>query len=248
MYVSWNKMRWLALPIALCLSGLAFCQDKIHPIDRTIQAVHPDVVVTVEERDSADIVKITMEDPTYPAETLQRQIDDLCKRLNSEPRNLQIYRYKIDSGAASEFLEASFATDNLIDSERWANLGPLVQAFAGVPAPHTIKGMEVFYSNVNPELKGPKTFQSAALEISGRRDSNPPDVEYAIQLLSQNPSEMIVEKGSKPVETPVKQAPPPNDHSILVWCLIILAGVAAGALVYFLLIKRPAVTSVSRKP
>jgi len=245
-------MRLLPFALFLTLCGLAFGQaPPASTPDRTVQAVHPDVVIFIQSHAAADVLKISMVDPNYPEELLKKQIETLCTSLNAPAQNLQVYRYQMGANDHLQFLEASFATANLTDSDRWANLTPLIRAFAGVPAPHTIKGMEVFFDEYDPPIVGPKNFSSAAVTISGRVDSSPPEVEYAIQLLKQNPSEISVEKQAKPVESTVKQETPQKSGSVLVWCLILVAGVAAGALVYFLLTRRAVgdpSTPVSRKP
>lgn len=230
----------------------AFGQSPAPTADSEFLAVHPDVLIYVHGHPSGvDAVQISMLDAKYPPETLRKQIDDLCTRLNAKPNGLQVYAYTMENNPKLKFLQAIFAVPGLTDEEGNANLTPLIQAFAGVEAPYTIHGMEVFFDEFDPPIKGPKNFTSNKVIVSGRRDSNPPQVEYAIQLLTQNPSEIKVETKPPVVEPKPKQAPEKNSSPILVWCLILLAGLAASALVYFLLIKRlsgSSATSVLRKP
>jgi hypothetical protein len=88
---------------------------------------------------------------------------------------------------------------------------------------------------------GPKTLQhynSDAVTVQGRIDVNPPSVEYNVGLLSQSPGEIKVENEPAPVEKRTRQVEQPGTIPALTWTLIILTGLAAGALVYFFVIKR----------
>jgi len=240
------------LSLLLLLPGcLAFGQGDPSGAPSGFNAVRPDVVIYVRGHPTgADIVQISMVDPKYPPAQLQKQVEDLCKRLNYPAQGLQIYTYTMGNGPNLKFLQASFATTGLTDQDNNANLTPLLQAFAGVQAPFTIKGMEVFYDEFDPPIKGPKNFKSSAVVVTGRRDSNPSQVEYSVQLLSQNPDDLLVSTKPPPVESKVNQVPVQNSTSALLWCLILVAGMAAGALVYFLLTRRlsgRSTTSVLRK-
>ena len=216
----------------------ALCQTPQAP---AIQAntVRPDAVIYVKHHPlGADLVQITMVNPSYPEDTLKKQSEDLCRRLNFPAQGLSVYSYTMGDKANLKFVQASFATAGLSDADGNANLTPILQSFAGVPAPYTVKGIEIFYSDFDPPIKGPKSFKSNAVVVSGREDANPPQVEYSVQLLSQNPSDLLVETKPPTVEPTVKQAPVEKSTPVVLWCLILLAGMAAGALVYFLLIKR----------
>jgi hypothetical protein len=244
----------LLLSLLLLFAALsAWSQGVIPPqSDDGFRAVRPDVLVYVEGHAAAgEIVQISMVNPDYPAETLKNQVEDLCKRLNSPARGLQVYTYTMGSNSKLKFLQASFATTGMTDGEGNANLTPLLQALAGVPGPFTIKGVEVFYNGFDPPIKGPKNFTSPAVVITGRRDSSPPQVEYSIQLQSQNASEIQVETKPPTAEPTINQPPVEKSNRVMLWCLILLAGLAGGSLVYFLLIKRlsgSSSTSVLRKP
>jgi hypothetical protein len=244
-------MRGPLLILALGIACLAHGQVPQQQVSGA--AIRPDVVIYVTAGPlGGDIVRVTMVDAGYPSDLLNKQVADLGTRLGVPAKGLQVYTYQMTSANPKlRYLEAYFSTANLTTEDGYANLTPLIQAFAGAPAPNTIKGMEIFYDDFDPPLKGPKHFSSSAVNIVGRIDMNPPQVEYSVQLLSQNPSEINVETTPANVEPKVNQAPVQTGNPVLVWCLILLAGLAAGALVYFLLIKRlsgGSSTSVIRKP
>jgi hypothetical protein len=223
--------------LTIFLAG--FCLAQSPGTEADPNAVRPDVIVYVHgDPTGADLVRISMVDPKYPAETLQKQVNDLCAKLGEAPRALTIATYEMESVSGLKFLQANFGTVGLTDSDGNANLAPLIQAFAGAPEPFTIHGMEVFYSDFDPPVKGPKDFTSSAVVVRGRMDNDPPQVEYSIKLLSQNPGEIMVSTKPPRAEPKVNQAPPAKSTPVLVWCLILIGGLAAGALVYFLLAKR----------
>jgi hypothetical protein len=227
----------LALLMLLSL-GIAFSQVQA-PAKNGFPAVRPDVIIYVKGHwTGANVVQISMVEANYPPEMLRKQVEDLCRRLDHPATGLAVTPYVLDNNPNLKFLQATFGTSGLNDEEGNANLTPLIQAFAGVPAPHTIKGMEIFYSEFDPPIKGPKSFTSPTLRIHGRQDRNPPQVEYAVELLSQNPSELLVETKPSAGEARPLVTPTQNSSPVLLWCLILMAGVAAGALVYFLLVKR----------
>ena len=243
---------WLSI-LTLSLCAFASAQSGQGTSgDGQFHAVHPDVVVYVKGfPNGVNTVQITMVDAQYPSATLSKQVADLCQKLNSPAQDLQIYAYAMGQGDNLKFLQASFATAGLADGQGNANLTPLVQAFAGVPAPFTIKGMEVFYQGFDPPIKSPKNFTSSSVVVSGREGSDADGVEYSIQLLSQNPSELLVMSKAPAVEPRTNPASKQNSNPIVLWCLILIAGVAAGALVYFFLVKRLSTgspTSLLRKP
>jgi len=233
------------------LTGFGLAQQPLSAAPTTSDVVRPDVLIYVHgDTTGANVVEVTMVDEHYPADLLQKQITDLGNRLKEQPRGLRIAQFVLNTNN-QKVLQASFGTIGLEDSDGNANLTPLIQAFAGAPAPYTIKGMEVFYDDFNPPIKGPKSFKSDAVTVEGRMDMNPPQVEYSIRLLTQNPSDILVSTKPPKVESKVNRAPVENSNSVLVWCLILVAGMAAGALVYFLLIRRlsgSSSTSVLRKP
>lgn len=227
-------MRWVLVTLGLALASLGWVQET-PPTPNA--AVRPQVVAYIREHPTgANMVQISMVEPGYPPDLLKSQILDLCRRLKSEPLGLNIYQEELIANQPKlRFLKATFATYGLTDSEGGVNLTPLLQAFAGAPAPNTVKGMVVVLDDFTPVPKKTlRNFSSPAVAIQGRVDENPPAVQYDIQLLTQNPSEINVQAEPErveksPVVTTVRRTP-----SAILWMLIVLAGLSVGALVYFL--------------
>lgn len=234
-------MRALAAVVIAFLVGLALAQEPSQPETPPPSAsVRPQLVAYVRQHISgASLIELSMVDPGYPADLLERQIKDLCERLDYPARGLQLYEEELVANNPNlRFRKATFATGNLTLPDGTINLTPMLQAFAGAPAPYTIKGMTLIFDEFKPTAKTLKEFRSQAVVIEGRLDLDPPTVEYHVQLLSQNPSEISVNSAPPPVERTVSPVPRQRPNVGLVWSLIIVAGLAAGALVYFVLIRR----------
>lgn len=235
---------------ALLLVFLCALSSPQSPTDAPLPPIHPQLVAYVRQHSSgANLIELSMVEPDYPPDLLQRQINDLCTRLEYPARGLQVYQEELVANNPNlRFLKATFATGNLTQADGTINLTPLAQAFAGAPAPHTIKGMTVIFDDFMPTKKTLKNYRSPSVSVEGRLDVDPPTVEYQIQLLSQNPSEISVHMEPPPVERTVSQPSQRTTPLGLIWGLIIVAGLAAGALVYFVLIRRPFGTPPNRAP
>jgi hypothetical protein len=242
-------MRFLMGFLAVALVASAVAQTSAAPPPL---AIHPDLVVFLRRNAGADVLEISMVDADYPAALLTKQVNDLCARLKVPAIGLQVYTDQMVAGNPKlQFIHATFATSGITHDDGTINLTPLIQAFAGAPAPHTISGMNVIVDDFTPTPKTIKDFPGPGAVVQGRIDSNPPDVEYQIKLLSQNPSDINVQVGAPIVERKPSRPPESGTNTILVWSLTILAGLGASALVYFLVVNRltrGSGTAAVRKP
>ncbi len=232
-------MRFLMACLVLALYASTFAQTTAAPVQGAL-AVHADMVVFLRRHTTgADVMEISMVEADYPASLLTKQVNDLCARLKTPAIGLQVYTDQMVAGDPKlQFLHATFATAGLTSDDGTINLNPLIQAFAGAPAPHTIKGMNVIVDDFTPSPKTIKDFPGPGAVVQGRIDSNPPDVEYQIQLLSQNPSDINVQVGVPIVERKPSRTPERGTNTVLIWSLTVLAGLGASALVYFLVVNR----------
>ena len=233
-------MRLVASIPALLLSVWAAAQtSETAPAD-LFRTVAPQATIIVTKHNSgADVVQITMLDPNYPAETLRAQIADLGKRLDVEPRGVQVFTFNADtSGTTQGFLRASFAVNGLIDDTRdRLRLQPIVQAMAGVPAPFTLRGLGVIFANRQASRATLAAFSSPAIQLQGTVQASPPTLEYRVKLLEQAPDRIVIPDTAEPIE-PVK----PSEGKAkgvdgLTIGLIAAAVLAAGALVYSLALR-----------
>jgi hypothetical protein len=244
-------MRRLLVLFVLAITAFGLCQSPSVPAGT---AVRPQVVVYIREHATgANMVEISMVEPGYPPELLQKQITDLCRRLNAEPLGLNIYQEELVANQPNlRFLKATFAVVGLTDMDGGVNLTPLLQAFAGAPSPNTVKGMMVVLDEFVPiPKKTLRNFKSHAVEIQGRVDQNPPAVQYDIQFLTQNPGEINVLTEAGQVEKTPVSPPARKSPSTILWTLIVLAGLSMGALVYFLISRwhsGSSSASIARRP
>jgi hypothetical protein len=244
-------MHRLLTLFVLAVTAFGFGQEPEVPKST---AVRPQVVVYIREHQTgANMVELSMVEPGYPPDLLQKQIMDLCKRLDSQPMGLNIYQEELVVNQPNlRFLKATFAVVGLTDMQGGVNLTPLLQAFAGAPAPNTVKGMMVVLDDFVPVPKKTlRNFKSPAVVIQGRVDENPPAVQYDIQLLTQNPSEINVQAEPEKAENSPVPAPSRKAPSTILWLLIVLAGLSVGGLVYFFISRwhsGSSSASIARRP
>jgi hypothetical protein len=223
--------------------GEAPFEDSRPPEETLFGKVRPDVTFVIREHSTgADMVELTVLASAYPTDLLQRQIDDLGRRLGTPARGLQIYSLSLrEDNPDLAFVKATFAIDGLIEREAGiVRLQPLVQAFAGAPDPHTIAGMSVIFDGEMPNPSTVQRFHNDAVSMEGRYNRDLRGLEYVVALRTQDPERLIIPAtvAEARVETP-PQPPAPRTEWLL-WTLLALAAVAAGALVYWTLLRVPA--------
>ena len=84
-----------------------------------------------------------------------------------------------------------------------------------------------------------QTFSSDTVKVQGKIGDDGTGIEYRVQLLSQNPEEIVIDPTQKPAEKPV-EVPVESTPPSWIWGFVGLGGIAAGVLVYFLVSKRAA--------
>jgi hypothetical protein len=186
----------------------------------------------------AEDVEVTVLDGRYPETLLRSQMDELGRRLGTPPRGLIVYRD--DVAPEISFLKATFAVTGLIDRPRGIlHLEPIVQAFAGAPAPFTVNGLDVLFENETPNTHTVKAWQGDSAEVEALfQQGAVPMIEYRVKLLTQDRDKISIP--SEPTaEAPKVEPPQPKSHSdVLMIVLIAVAALAVGALVYSVLLKR----------
>ena len=209
-----------------------------------------DVIVTVRKDGvGADIVSVGARDSAYPPELLRKQMVDLGARLGQGgARGVFVSQETLRAGEpASSVVRGTCGVDGLIDASGRLYVAPIAQAFAAAPAPYTVHRMLVSFDGV-PIVPGRtiayhKAGGGSDLAFEGRPVGA--SVEYQVELLSQNPSRLIVNEGeSPPAATAVKPSASGPDPGTL--ALFVVAALAAGALVYCLLLllgRRPVAKS-----
>ena len=205
------------------------------------EMVAPDVIINVQEhRTTADLVTITMRRAGYPPDLLARQIQELGRLLGVEARGTYIDRINLDQSGSITAVKATFTIDGIINRDsQELNLQALVKAFLGVPEPHTVKAFLVTFEGEQPGSKTLKSLRKGTVRVVAHESKAPLGLEYRILSLTQDPAEVVIPTSVeqtppvKPSERPAKAQNP------FVVPLAIGAGVAAIALVYFALLKKP---------
>ena len=213
-------------------------------------SLRPDVSVVVKKHDlGADLVEMTFLNGDYPPEVAQTQIDNMAKMLGSTARGVSFS--KVDMGAATRgaMLKVSFGIDGLIDrSHGVLHVSQIAKAMVGAPAPYTIGGIMVVFDR---EIPGPTTIRNyfpgnRTVEVQARADDPRVGVEYRIRLLSQVADAIVIPEGdqqSKP-ETPNRSQ---KSNDLYIWIILVIASIAAGALVYSLLLQSRSTASRKRR-
>jgi hypothetical protein len=195
----------------------------------------PQVTVTVTEHPtSAEMVEVTALRPDYPADLLRSQAEAVGRNAGSESRGVTVF--KSGPNERIRFLKARFATDNLIDRKEsvlW--LEPIVKAFLGAPEPYTVTSLMVTFDGEKPVPgKTLQDFASRGVELTAHSFEAPRAVEYRIALLSQDPSQVSIPRAHEGKMAREPSAAVTSGPEPVVIALLALAGLAGGALVYFL--------------
>lgn len=214
--------------------------------------VKPGMTVVVRKHETgADLVEVTMLRRDYPPDLLRTQSARVGELLGAPVRGLEILRPSEDRGAIS-FIKAKFGTDGLIDRAQGTfRLEPLAKAFAGAPAPFTVEAMVVSFQN---ELAGERTLRSygsSAVAVYGTQLQNPNVIEYRVRLISQDPARISIPLQHSPESpNPGGGKPGPSTPRWILPTAVALSSVAAGLLVYLLLLgpsRRNPRTPTSRR-
>lgn len=254
----------------LCAAASACCfaQPATDLGESRFNSIKPQVTVVVQKgpTTSADIVEITMLEEQYPADLLNAQVQKMCAELGSLPRGLVIAKQEKMTAVGTKvtFLKAKFATDHIIGpGATTLRIQPILRAFAGAPAPHTIEGFMIGFEGI-PPVAGrtiqsytlPGVLESAARSVPPQQVDDPikpftiPAVtEYRIHLLTQDADKIVYPDSMadipKPPDPPV--VPKPQNRT---WILVlsIVSGVALAALVYLALLRAGRRTAGNRLP
>lgn len=236
--------RWVALLTFASLLNLGSAQDaQPEVIDPSM--VPPQVSIVVKEHAATpDLIEITMLDPNYPQDRLREQVLKIGQITGTGIRGLDINKVQFDTQIPQGFVKARFATDHVIDrSTGRLNLGSLVEPFLGSAEPFEIRSFLITFDGETPTEKTLRVYADKYVAVKAEQITSPPGIDYRIVVFSQDP-----EKVNIPLEPSQAQAPADGDKVEvkglpvgLLISLIVIAGLAAGALVYFALLKTPRV-------
>ncbi|HVT13503.1 MAG TPA: hypothetical protein VHE55_14660 [Fimbriimonadaceae bacterium] len=202
-----------------------------------------DIIVQVKKHQfGADLFEITAVKPNYPADLLHSQVETMCSLIGVPARGLRVGSVGIAGSPRLTSTRATFATDGVIDRARGVlRVSPIIQAFAGAPEPYTINGISILFNGENPTPNTLRTYNGPGVRLQAIAMENPALIEYRVQLLSQDPKEVAVpdvpepqsEQKARPTASTVQQ----NGVDWSLWIPLCVGAVAAGTLVYFLMLR-----------
>lgn len=202
--------------------------------------VKADVIISVSKHSTgADIVEVSPVKRDYPPKLLNEQITKLGEYLKSNVRGLQMYIYQMDpKDGRLDILKAKFAVNGIIDRESGIfRIEPIVKAFAGAPAPYTVRGISLILDSEAP-IKGrtiSKLNTSSVRAEAIFTDKMPAGIEYRIELLEQDPLKVSFPDNLDEPGKLIKS--PRGNKTVLIIGLFSAAAVALGALVYLSMLR-----------
>ncbi len=211
-----------------------------------------DVLVSVrKDRVGNDVVTVGARAADYPPDLLQGQLVRLGEVLaRGGARGASVHRDEIRVGEGTEsVLRGVCAVDGLIDAATGSlAVAPIAQAFAGAPAPYTVRRMLVSFDGVTTRPGHTLAYHTAGkasdLAFTGRRIGS--SVEYDVRLLSQDPARLVVHETAAAAKPVADSKPAASRLDAATLALFALAALASGALVYCLILlvgRRPVAKS-----
>lgn len=204
--------------------------------------VAPDLIINVREHETtADIIEARARDPLVAPERLAQSAKRLGEFSGSPPRGLDASRIAVPGPLGTKVARAYFATDNVVDRARGTvDLTSIVQAFCDPTGKPPIKNLAIVLDGEQPVADlSLKEYRDKKVWMRAAGSEDPPGIEIRISLQTDSLDGVKVpyRKDESLPRKPDTQA----DEGLpsLVWVLIGTAGVAAGALVYSLLARRP---------
>ncbi|MBI1757275.1 MAG: hypothetical protein HYR64_09245 [Fimbriimonas ginsengisoli] len=230
--------------VALLLTGPAGLWAQAPSV---FESIKPQATVLIRRHESgADLAEVSILDPGYPRDLLQRQIEGLCREVGSDARGLQIYEAALRSEPPRlSVLKATFGTVGLIDHQSGdLRLTPVIRCLLGAPPPYAIRDLGLIYDSEAPTPTTLRSFSSSTVSLEARY--NPPPIaglEYRIRVLSQTPADIDVP--DRYLATVAEASPVMPDRIEpkarpwwLVWTLVSVVGLSGVALVYLALLLR----------
>ena len=198
------------------------------------------IIIVRQHKTGADLVQISLVKADYPESLLRKQIAAIGDELGSAPRGVSIGYRSVTAEHKMTFLRAEFAVDGLIERDLPAlRVQPLIRAFAGMPKPYTIEGINILFDGEKPTDQTVRKFRiDKVLDAEARFIPLPRGIEYQVHLLSQNPQLITFpEKYDKANEKAPSTPSVPRDNRVLLITLFGIASLALGALVYFAMLR-----------
>ncbi|MFZ4508694.1 MAG: hypothetical protein ACOYON_13445 [Fimbriimonas sp.] len=246
-------MRLVPFLLFLTLSAGAFGQANPAPTapsqtqprhQSLFDTVKPDATIVVRKHPMGpDLVEITILAPAYPPEVLKSQANLIGTALGDAPRGLVVFENSMAGPTGSmKFLKATFGVQGLIDRTKDSlGLQAIVRALATAPKEFRLKGLSVIYDGEKPTSTTLARYSEAGVALEGRIIQQPAAIEYRIRVDELDPAKITIPDHYEPNAVVKPSEPTGKGFDLTMWGLIVGAAVAAGALVYSLVLRpRPA--------
>ncbi len=229
--------RFFAAIALIAVAVAAWSQNSALTAKQITDRIRPAGTVVVHKHATgADMVEITMLDPTYPPDLLKAQAQKIGENAGSASRGVAL---QYDGQPGKGFLRVSFATDHLADPATGTyRLQPIVRAFAGAPDKHRIEALVISFTDPHVTKSTLRTWTSKGAVVAGQYIASPPGLEYRVALLDQNPAQIDIPETFQATAKVVPPQPAPKPKRSL-WLTVVIAvgSAAAGALVYFIVLS-----------
>jgi hypothetical protein len=229
-------MRGLMLLAVLILACLGWGQDP-----SLFHTVRPDVILTIRKHSTgADLLTAMAVDPKYPVDLLSSQVSKIAANLGGQIRGLQAVKYSPTGDTKYATARVTGAVDGLIDRKSPnLHLQEIVRAFAGAESPYTVKGLNVTFDGETATAVMVSRYveKEAGVRLEGQFTKTPPIIEYRVELLTQDPNAITIPATVEPKNKNEPSTAKRTGVDWTLWGLLAGAAVAAGALVYSVLLR-----------
>ena len=211
--------------------------DTLHKA-ANVRTMVPQVMISIEPVPGmGELVQVSVLDGSYPQADLRRQIKALGDSLGVEVQSLDV----IAPGRAGEPVRAFFIVGNIVDTEQGdIRLQPLVRSFLDGPPSHALRRFSVKFIGVVPGAYTTLgSYSSPGATLQAYYDPAALSLEYRILVTADDPAEVDIPSRHDPAANVDAAGREPVKSGLLL-ALIAVAGVSAGALVYFALLGRRA--------
>jgi hypothetical protein len=214
--------------------------------------LRPDLTISVREDpySGAEVVSLTMREANYPKAIVQQIIRNLSETTGVPANGVQLYEEAYGEGVTQKFVKSKFGINGIMDSRSGKiSLESIAKAVAGIPAPHTIDVLTVIIEDFSVRTNTLQSNVNDSTVVSGTARRNPPSLEYTVNLRVQDPAKITIplEHTTKKAEVLEPKQPTETGMRTEIILLIIVASVAAGVLVYWMLTGRRSDGSSRRK-
>ncbi|MCH7905668.1 MAG: hypothetical protein IH944_14025 [Armatimonadetes bacterium] len=192
--------------------------------------VSPEVIINIEHDSSMrDILQIYVVKPGYTPELLRSKIQWIASELGSPVDGLEVY----PMGNGQPGVKAICTVNNVVDPTLGElRIQPLIRAFLTGSQGQTIKSFSIRFSGFVPTNSTLQSYRSDAVVLEASFDPRSSILEYRVLVRTDDPAELTIPPRYFPNSYVVPSGKSRSRLPIVI-SLLVIAGLSAGALVYF---------------